>query len=52
MKTGEKLSNFTELGEGDLVIGDRAYGTLPGIGYLMGSGSGYVLQLRGNAFSV
>jgi hypothetical protein len=52
MKTGEKLSNFTELGEGDLVIGNQAYGTLPEIEYLMGKGSGYVLRLRENAFSV
>jgi len=52
MKTGEKLANFKELGPEDIVIADRAYGTLPGVGYLMGLNAGYVLRLRANCFSI
>lgn len=52
IRTGEKVGNFEGLGGNDLVVGDRAYGTLPGIRYLRGKGSGYVLRLRGNAFKV
>jgi hypothetical protein len=52
MECGEKLSNFSCCGENDVVIGDRAYGTLPGISYLKELGSGYVVRLRGKAFSV
>jgi hypothetical protein len=52
IKTGEKLSNFTKLGERDIVLGDRIYGTLPGIEYLRGLGSGYAIRLRANGFSV
>jgi hypothetical protein len=49
---GEKLSNFSCCGEDDLVVGDRAYGRLPGIQYLRERGSGYVVRLRGKAFKV
>ena len=49
--TGEKLSNFTKLGEGDIVLGDRAYATLAGLSHLKARGSDYVLRLRGRAFT-
>jgi hypothetical protein len=52
METGEKLCNFTGFGENDIVMGDRAYGTLPGIEYLRQQGSGFVVRLRGKAFAV
>jgi hypothetical protein len=52
MENGEKLSNFGGFGEDAIVIGDRAYGTLPGISYLRDLGSGYVVRLRGKAFRV
>jgi hypothetical protein len=52
MDCGEKLGNFSGFGEDDIVIGDRAYGTLPGIQHLRGLGSGYVVRLRGKAFKV
>jgi hypothetical protein len=52
MEEGEKLSNFTYFGGTDIVVGDRIYGTLPGIRYLKERGSGYVLRLRGKAFKV
>ena len=52
MKAGEKLANFTVFGRGDIVVGDRAYGTIPGMEYLRERGSDYVLRLRAGAFRV
>jgi hypothetical protein len=52
MKCGEKLTNFTVFGCGDIVVGDRAYGTIPGMEYLRGQGSDFVLRLRAGAFTV
>jgi hypothetical protein len=51
IRTGEKVGNFKGIGENDIVVGDRAYGTLSGIRYLREKGSGYVLRLRGKAFN-
>jgi len=45
-KTGEKLANFKLLGENDIVMGDRIYGTLPGIAYLKERNAGYVLRMH------
>jgi hypothetical protein len=52
MKQGERAGNFECFGEGDVVIGDRAYGSIPGIEYLRGRGSDFVLRLRTGAFTV
>jgi hypothetical protein len=52
MRTGEKLANFERLGKGDIVMGDRAYGTLPGIGYLRKRGAGYVLRIKNYGFRI
>ena len=52
MKTGEKLVNFKNIGSVDIVIGDRAYGTLPGVGYLMSLNADYVLRVRANGFNI
>jgi hypothetical protein len=49
-KTGEKLSNFKLMGENDIIMGDRIYGTLPGIAYLRGLGAGYVLRIHSRLF--
>jgi hypothetical protein len=49
-KTGEKLANFKQLGKDDIVMGDRAYGTLPGIAYLQERGAGYVLRIKSLGF--
>jgi hypothetical protein len=49
---GEKISNFTCFGKNDIVIGDRIYGTIPGIEYLKKSLSGFVLRLRAGAFKL
>jgi hypothetical protein len=51
-KTGEKLANFKKFGKGDIVMGDRAYGTLPGVGYLKGCGAGYVLRIKSRGFRI
>ena len=52
MKTGEKLANFKAIGQDDIIMGDRAYGTLPGIAYLKSCGAGYVMRIRAAGFSV
>ena len=49
-KTGEKLSNFKRFGGNDIVMGDRIYGTLPGITYLRERGAGYVLRIHSRLF--
>jgi hypothetical protein len=43
---GEKLSRFEGFGPGDLEVGDRIYGNIPGIEHVKKSGSGFVLRLR------
>ena len=48
-KTGEKLPNFRQIGVNDIVMGDRIYGTLPGIAYLKGRKAGYVLRMHSRA---
>jgi len=52
IKTGEKLSNFKKFGKGDIVMGDRIYGTLPGIAYLRRLNSDYVLRIIPSSFKV
>jgi hypothetical protein len=49
-KTGEKLSNFKLLGKGDIVMGDRIYGNMPGISYLRQMKAGYVLRINSRGF--
>jgi len=44
--------NVTGLSKNDIVVADRAYGTLPGVGYLMGLQADYVLRVRGSGFSI
>jgi hypothetical protein len=51
-KVGEKLSNFKNLGPSDIVIGDRAFGTLAGISHLMSLGAGYILRLKAACFNI
>jgi hypothetical protein len=51
-QTGEKLANFKQLGKKDLVMGDRIYGTLPGVGYVLEQGAGYVLRIKSRGFKV
>jgi hypothetical protein len=51
-RTGEKLANFKEFGKGDIVMGDRAYGTLSGIAWLLESEADYVLRLKSGGFNI
>jgi len=51
-KTGEKLSNFKRFGKGDIVIGDRAYGTPQGIAYVRQQKADYVLRIKSRGFTV
>jgi hypothetical protein len=51
-KQGERVGNFQSFGAGDVVIGDRAYGTIQGIEYLRGRGSDFALRLKSRAFTV
>jgi hypothetical protein len=51
-RTGEKLANFKRLGKDDIVMGDRAYGNLPGIAYLQQQGAGYVLRIQSRGFRI
>jgi IS4 transposase len=52
MRTGEKLANFKKFGKGDVVMGDRIYGTLPGIAYLKGLGADYALRIKSRGFRI
>jgi hypothetical protein len=49
-RTGEKLGNFQLFKKGDIVMGDRAYGTLPGIAWLRQHKAGYVLRINSCSF--
>jgi hypothetical protein len=51
-KEGEKLSNFQNFTAGDIVMGDRAYGTIAGMEYVRERGCDFVLRLRTKAFIV
>jgi hypothetical protein len=51
-KTGEKLSNFDEIGWNDIIMGDRAYGTLKSIEYAQSKGADYVFRLKADAFNL
>jgi hypothetical protein len=48
---GERLSNFA-FRSGDVVLGDRAYGTVSGIEHCLNCGADYILRLRTGCFSV
>jgi hypothetical protein len=51
-KTGEKLSNFNEIGWNDIIIGDRAYGTIKSIEYARERGADYILRLKSGSFNI
>ena len=51
-KTGEKLTNFKRIGKGDIVMGDRAYGTPQGIAYVRQRKADYVLRIKSCGFTV
>jgi hypothetical protein len=51
-RIGEKLANFKRFGKDDIVMGDRAYGTLPGIAYIMRQKAGYALRINCRGFTL
>jgi hypothetical protein len=51
-KTGEKLSNFEEIGWNDIIMGDRGYGTLKSIEYALSKGADYVFRLKSGSFNL
>jgi hypothetical protein len=48
---GETLRNF-DFGDGDLVLGDRAYSTFASMSHCLSQGAEFILRLRSNAFLV
>jgi len=50
-EVGETLLNFT-IKPGDLVVADRAYGSLVGINYCSESGADYIIRLKSNCFNL
>jgi len=50
-KVGETLKNFT-VGDKDLFVADRAYGSLNGIEHCLKGGGSFVLRLRSNCFKM
>jgi hypothetical protein len=51
-KTGEKLSNFDNIGWNDIIMGDRGYGTLKSIEYALSKGADYVFRLKSESFNL
>ena len=49
---GEKLTNFNNLCKDDVILADRAYGTIRGLEHLKGTGCEFVIRLRANAFTL
>jgi hypothetical protein len=51
-REGEKLSQYTEIQPGDIVVADKMYGTLKSIEYALSCGCDYVLRLKTNSFNL
>ena len=51
-RTGEKLASFKQLGKGDIVMGNRAYGTLPGIAYILQRKADCALRVNCRGFAI
>lgn len=49
---GEKISRFKNIKANDLIIGDRAYGTVKGIAYVKAQGGEYLFRMRSKAFKL
>jgi hypothetical protein len=50
IKTGEKLVNFENFQKGDIIMGDRIYGNLKGIAYMLRKKADYVLRINRRGF--
>ena len=51
-KVGETLTNFNFFKKGDLIIADRAYGTITSIMHCLSFGADYIFRLKYNAFNL
>jgi hypothetical protein len=51
-ETGEKLTNFNHIGKDDIVLADRAYGTIKSIEHAKAKGADFVIRLKYNAFTM
>ena len=51
-KVGETLTNFNFFRKGDLIIADRAYGTITSIMHCLSFGADYIFRLKYNAFNL
>ena len=49
-ETGETLKNFTSLRPNDLIVADRAYGTIPSMRWAEEHGAFYIFRLKADAF--
>ncbi|GAB6283766.1 MAG: IS4-like element IS421 family transposase [Ignavibacterium sp.] len=50
-KVGESLCNF-EINNGDLLIGDRGYGSIKGINHVIDNGGNFLVRIRNKAFKL
>lgn len=50
-ETGESFTNF-KVHDGDLFIGDRAYGRLKGLKYVVNEGGHFIARLKNKAFKI
>lgn len=48
----EKITRFSKIQKTDIVLGDRAYGTLKGVTYLKRREADFIFRLRANAFKL
>jgi hypothetical protein len=51
-KRGESMTNFNKIESGDIIIADRAYGTLTSINYILSKGGDFCVRLRANPFNL
>jgi hypothetical protein len=51
-KTGETLTNFNDFKKEDIILADRAYGSIKSIEHAKVSGADFVIRLRYNAFTM
>lgn len=49
---GETLMRYTAIKSNDLIIADRAYGTLRGISHVLKHKANFVIRLRSNSFNL
>ena len=50
ISTGESMTNFTNLRPNDLVVADRAYGTITSMRWVEEHGAFYAFRLKANSF--